>query len=37
MDNFVADGIFVDASPDRVFSALLDPEDLIKDLKEAFE
>ena len=28
MDNFVADGIFVDASPDRVFSALLDPEEI---------
>lgn len=28
MDNFVADGIFVDASPERVFDALLTPEDI---------
>jgi uncharacterized protein YndB with AHSA1/START domain len=28
MQNFVADGIFVDAAPERVFAALLQPEDI---------
>ena len=28
MDNFVADGIFIDATPERVFDALLTPEDV---------
>ena len=29
MDNFVADAIFIDAEPHRVFTALLDPADLV--------
>jgi uncharacterized protein YndB with AHSA1/START domain len=29
VDNFVADAIFVDAPPDRVFSALIDPDDVL--------
>ncbi len=28
MDNFVADGIFIDASPERVFQCLLDPDEV---------
>ena len=30
MDNFVADGIFVDASPERVLDAILAPEDIVE-------
>jgi len=29
MDNFVADAIFIDAAPARVFAALLDPQDVL--------
>lgn len=29
MDNFVADAIFIDAEPERVFAALLDPNALV--------
>jgi uncharacterized protein YndB with AHSA1/START domain len=29
VDNFVADAIFVDAPPARVFAALVDPEDVL--------
>lgn len=29
MDNFVADAIFIDASPERVFTALLEPEEVL--------
>jgi len=30
MDPFVADAIFIDASPERVFTALIDPDDLLE-------
>jgi uncharacterized protein YndB with AHSA1/START domain len=30
MDDFVADAIFIDAAPDRVFSALIDPEAVLE-------
>lgn len=29
MDNFVADAIYIDAPPERVFEALLEPEDVL--------
>jgi uncharacterized protein YndB with AHSA1/START domain len=29
MDNFVADAIYIDAHPARVFEALLDPEEVL--------
>jgi uncharacterized protein YndB with AHSA1/START domain len=29
MDSFVADAIFIDALPERVFGALLEPEDIL--------
>jgi uncharacterized protein YndB with AHSA1/START domain len=37
MDDFVADGIFIDASPERVFAALIDPEEVLEwlDAREA--
>ena len=30
MDNFVADAIFIDAKPERVFAALLEPEEMLE-------
>lgn len=37
MDNFVADGIYIDASPARVFAALLEPGEVVEwmDAREA--
>ena len=29
MENFTADGIYIDASPERVFTALTDPQDAL--------
>jgi uncharacterized protein YndB with AHSA1/START domain len=29
MENFVADAIYIDAPPERVFSALIDPEEVV--------
>ena len=29
MENFTADGIYIDAPPERVFSALIDPQEAL--------